>query len=224
MRYALPIVLVVLLAALFALAPHVEPRLLQARARRLTEDLRARHAFREGSKASWSEARATNWPPFHYGKHQAVDEELIGKLRGLPVRVAGYEVVSTGSRHRYGLAAVVLPRPLEWMEVRGERPFSAARVPEHVPDGRLPALGVPEFDAAWAVYAEEPDAILVVGGVGLARTMLAVPTPLSWRTHERELLLWKRDGWSNATQLLTSISIVMDFLGLSAFEEIDLGL
>jgi hypothetical protein len=224
MRYVLPIILVVLLAALLALAPHVEPRRLRARARRLTEDLRARHAFREGSKASWSEARGTGWPPFHYGRHQAVDHALIGKLRGLPVRVAGYEAVSTGSRHRYGLAAVVLPRPLEWMEVRGERPFSAARVPEHVPDGRLPALGVPEFDTAWAVYAEEPDAILAVGGAALARAMLAVPTPLSWRTHERELLLWKRDGWSNATQLLTSISVVMDFLGLSAFDEADLSL
>jgi hypothetical protein len=224
MRYALPIILVVLLAALFAISPHVEPRRLRARARRLSEDLRAKHAFREGSKASWSEARATNWPPFHYGRHQAVDDELIGQLHGLPVRVAGYEAVSSGWRHHYGLAAVVLPRPMEWMEVRGERPFSAARVPEHVPDGRLPAFGVPEFDAAWAVYAEEADAILAVGGAELARTMLAVPTPLSWRTHNRELLLWKRDGWSNATQLLTSVSIVMGFLGLSYLDEVDVNL
>ena len=221
MRYALPIILVVLLAALLTVSPHLEPRRLRGRARRLNEDLRTKHAFREGSKASWLEARATAWPPFHYGKHQQIDGELIGTLHGLPVRVAGYEVVYTGSRHRYGLAAVVLPQPMEWMEVRGERPFSAARVAEHVPDGRIPALGVPEFDAAWAVYAEEPDAILVVGSTELARTMLAVPAPLSWRTHNRELLLWKRDGWSNATQLLTSLSVVMNFLGLSSFGEVD---
>ena len=219
MRFALPIAVVVCLAAILVLSPHLEPRRLRARARRLTEDLRTKHGFREGSKASWSEARATGWPPFHYGKHQVIEGELIGSMRGLPVRIADYETVHTGSRHLYGVAAVVLPRPLEWMEVRGERPFSAARVAEHVPDGRIPAFGVPEFDAAWAVYAEEPDAILAVGGAALPEAMLAVPTPLSWRTHNRELLLWKRDGWSNATQLLTSVGIVMNFLGLSSYDE-----
>lgn len=221
MRFALPVAVVVCLAALFVIAPHVEPRRVRARARRLAEDLRARHGFREGSKASWSEARATGWPPFHYGGHRRIEGELIGSLRGLPLRVAEYETVSNGWRHHYGVAAVVLPRPMEWMEVRGERPFSAARVAEHVPDGRVPALGLPEFDAAWTVYAEAPDAVLTVGGVSVAAAMLAVPTPLSWRTHNRELLLWKRDGWSSAAQLLTSVGIVMDFLGLSSFDEAD---
>jgi hypothetical protein len=216
MRYVLPIALVVSLAALFVLSPQLGPRRLRGQARRLSEDLRTRHGFREGSKASWSEARSTGWPPFHYGKHRAIDGELIGSVRGLPVRVAGYEVVTSGDRHRYGLAAVVLPRPLEWMEVRGERPFAAAHVREHIPDGRIPALGVPEFDAAWAVYADTPDAILVVGARDMAEVMLAAPTPLSWRTHNRELLLWKRGGWANATQLLTSIEVVMNLLGLSA--------
>jgi hypothetical protein len=116
---------------------------------------------------------------------------------------------------------VVLPRPQEWMEVRGERPFSAARVLEHVPDGRIPSLGVPEFDAVWAVYADTPVAVLTVAGAATAEAMLALPTPLSWRTHNRELLLWKRDGWSNATQLLTSISVVMNFLGLSSLDGAD---
>jgi hypothetical protein len=115
----------------------------------------------------------------------------------------------------------VLPRQMEWMEVRGERPFSAARVAEHVPDGQIPALGPPEFDAAWTAYAEAPDAVMTVGGAAVAAAMLAVPTPLSWRTHNRELLLWKRDGWSSATQLLTSVGVVMDFLGLSSFDEAD---
>jgi hypothetical protein len=218
MRFALPIAVVVALAALLVISPHLEPRRLRARARRLTEDLRAKHGFREGSKAAWSEARATGWPPFHYGKQQAISGELIGSLHGLPVRVAEYETVYTGWRHSYGVAAVVLPRPLDWMEVRGEKPYTASRVAEHVPDGRIPALGVPEFDAAWTVYAEAPDAFLTVGAA-TAEAMLAVPTPLSWRTHNRELLLWKRDGWSNATQLLTSISIVMGFLGLSSYDE-----
>ena len=218
MRYALPIALVVCLAALFTISPHVEPRRLRARARRLTDDLRAKHGFREGSKASWTAARSTEWPPFHYGRRQALDGELIGSLHGLPVRVAGYETVYNGSRHRYGLAAVVLPRPVEWIEVRGEPPFSAARVAEHVPDGRLAAFGVPEFDARWTVFGDTPDAILVAGGRRTVETMLAVPTTLSWRTHESELLLWKRDGWANATQLLTSLSVVMNLLGLDETE------
>ena len=62
MRFALPIAVVVCLAAILVLSPHLEPRRLRARARRLTEDLRTKHGFREGSKASWSEARATGWP------------------------------------------------------------------------------------------------------------------------------------------------------------------
>jgi len=224
MRFVLPIAVVVCLAALLVIAPHVEPRRLRAKARRVTEDLRAKHGFREGSKASWSEARATDWPPFHYGKHQRIEGELIGSLHGLPVRVAEYETVSSGWRHHYGVAAVVLPRPVEWMEVRGEKPFSAARVTEHVPDGRIPSLGVPEFDAVWAVYADTPVAVLTIGGAATVEAMLAVPTPLSWRTHNRELLLWKRDGWTSATQLLTSVSIVMNFLGLSSFDGADVNL
>jgi hypothetical protein len=87
-----------------------------------------------------------------------------------------------------------------------------------VPDGRIPSLGVPEFDAVWAGYADTPVAVLTVGGAATVEAMLAMPTRLSWRTHDRELLLWKRDGWSNAAQLLTSVSVVLDFLGLSSLD------
>jgi hypothetical protein len=214
MRYALPIVLVVCLFLLFVATPQFEPRRLRVRARRVAEDLRARHGFHEGSKAAWSGVRSTGRPPFHYGRRAAIVDEQVGTLHGLPVRVAGYEVVSTGWRHRYGLAAVVLPHPVEWMEVRGQRPFSAARVPEHLPDGQI-SLGDPEFDAAWSVYADSPDAVLVVGGRQFVETMHAVPATLSWRTHESELLLWKRDGWSSAAELLSCLSAVMNLLDLA---------
>ncbi len=100
MRYSLPIALFVCLAAVIVLSPHVEPRRLRARARSVMEDLRARHGFRDGSRAAWSETRSSGWPPFHYGKHRALDGELIGTLYDLPVRVAGYEVVTNGTRHR----------------------------------------------------------------------------------------------------------------------------
>jgi hypothetical protein len=213
MRYALPIVLVVCLFLLFVVTPQFEPYRLRARARRVSGELRARHGFHEGSKAAWSAVRSTGWPPFHYGKRAAIDDELVGTLHGRPVRVAGYEVLSSGWRHRYGLAAVVLPEPVEWMEVRGERPFSAARVPEHLPDGLI-TLGDRDFDAAWSVYADSPDAVLVVGGRQFVETMRALPARLSWRTHESELLLWKRDGWAGAAELLTCLSAVMNLLGL----------
>lgn len=219
MRYALPIALVVALALYFVVAPHREPRLLRARARRVGEELRARHGFREGSKAAWSEVIGTGWPPFHYGRHRMLDGELIGALHGLPVRIAGYEAVTSGSRHRYGLAVVVLPRPVEWIEVRGERPFSAARIPEHVPDGRL-TLGVPDFDARWTVYAEAPDAILVAGSRLLVEAMRGAPARLNWRTHDNELLLWVRDGWSSATETVNALNTVINLLGFANRSEV----
>ena len=193
MRYALPIALILCLAAVIALSPHIEPQRLRSRARLLAEQLRAQHGFREGSKASWAQARSTGWPPFHYGRHCELDNVLIGELHGLPVRAAGYELIFNGSRHRYGLALLVVPYPLEWMEVRGERPFSAARVAEHVPDGQV-TLGVAQFDSAWSVYAEASEVQRPVHSGALAQAMLDAPTKFSWRTDGTEVLLWKRDG------------------------------
>lgn len=223
MRYALPIVLLVCLAALFAISPHLEPRRLRARAGSVSEDLRTKHGFREGSKAAWTDSRSTEWPPFHYGTHQTIDYELIGSLYDLPTRVAGYEVVTNGWRHRYGLAAVVLPRPMEWMEVRGEPPFTAARVPDHVPDGKLSDSGVRDFDAAWTAYADTQLGVMTAGSRRTAETMITLPTLLSWRTHDNELLLWKRDGWDTATQLITCLSIVMNLLELTEIGVPDVG-
>lgn len=214
MRYALPIALVVLLALFFVITPQVEPRLLRLRARRVSEDLRTRHGFREGSKAAWSDVTATGWPPFHYGRRRSLQNELIGSLHGLTVRVAGYEVVTSGTRHLYGLAVVLLPRPLDWIEVRGERAFSAARVPEHIPDGRV-ALGVPDFDEHWTVYAETPDALLVAGSRLLVETMSGAPARLNWRAHGSGLLLWRRDGWSSALELTSALHVVLTVLGLT---------
>lgn len=215
MRFALPIAFLLCLVALIAISPHLEPRRLRARARAIAEALRAEHGFRDGSLASWAQARATGWPPFHYGKHPQLDDLLLGTLYGLPVRIAGYEVVHTGTRHRYGLALVVLPRPVPWLEVRGQRPFSAARVAEHIPDGQV-TLGVATFDANWSVYAESPEALReTAGSAALVQSMLGAPTRFSWRMRDTELLLWKRDGWSDAPELLASIGCVAHLLGLA---------
>ena len=45
--------------------------------------------------------------------------------------------------------------------------------------------------------------------------MIAIPTPLSWRAHDNELLLWKRGGWDTSMQLVTCLSIVMNLLELT---------
>lgn len=214
MRFALPIALIVCLATVFILSPRREPLRLRARSRHLAEHLRARHGFRGDSKASWAEARCTGWPPFHYGGHGDLDDVLTGELDGLPVRVAGYEVTFNSSRHRYGLVLIVPPYRIEWMEVRGERPFSAAQVAEHVPDGQV-RLAVEEFDAHWSVFAEANEVQRPVGSHELVRAMLGAPTKFNWRTEGDEVLLWKRDGWRDASELLASIRCVTGLLGLA---------
>lgn len=208
MRYVLPILVFAAFAAVVVISPHVQPRRLRAQAVLVNAQLHASHGFTAGSKASWAGVRATGWPPFHYGAHRETDGELVGAVGGHLVRVAGYECVIAGSRHRYGLAAVVLPNPVDWVEVRGETAHRTARVPEHIPDGRRTGA-VPDFDRAYQVYAEEPDAVALVSGRAMAGAMMAVPERFNWRALDSEVLLWKRDGWSSADALLTSVRAVL---------------
>jgi hypothetical protein len=212
MRYLLPALVFAIFAAIVVLSPHVEPRRMRARAALVNADLRAAFHFIPGSHASWAGTRATGWPPFHYGEHREIVDELTGQIDGLPIRVAGYECVFAGSRHRYGLACVVLPEPADWAEVRGEPVFSAAKVPEHIPNGRQPGA-LPEFDRAYQLYAEESDAVLLVVGRATADAMLRAPEPFNWRTLDREALLWRRGGWSSAQALVDSVRIVTGILG-----------
>jgi len=209
MRYVLPAVLFAVLALVVVITPHVEPRRVRARAALVDAQLRTGFGFTDGSRAAWAEARGSGWPPFHYGKHRELDSELMGTVDGVPVRAAGYECVVAGSRHRYGLACVVLPVPVAWAEVRGEPVFSAPRVPEHVPDGRRDGA-LPEFDQAYQLYAEESEAALLVGSVATANVMLQVPEPFSWRCLDSEVLLWKRGGWSSADALIASVRAVLE--------------
>lgn len=211
MLYVFPAVLFAAFAAMVMASPHVQPLRVRSRARIVHGHLRSRHGFADGSKASWAGVRASRWPPFHYGTHQETDGELLGTVDGYPVRVAGYECVTAGARHHYGLACVVLSYPVEWAEVRGEPVHSAARVPEHVPDGhRLGA--VPDFDRAYQVYAEEPEAVALVTGRTMASTMMAVPERFNWRALDSAVLLWKRDGWSSADALIASVRAVLEVL------------
>jgi hypothetical protein len=209
MRYVLPAVLFAVFATMVVLSPHVEPRRLRARSALVDARLRVDFGFTDGSRAAWAGVQASGWPPFHYGKHQQIDSELMGTVDGVPVRVAGYECVIAGSRHRYELASVVLPAPVEWAEVRGEPAFSAPRVPDHVPDGRrIGAL--PEFNEAYEAFAEEQEAAMLVGSAATANVMLQVPEPFSWRALDSEVLLWKRGGWSSADTLIASVRAVLE--------------
>ena len=58
MRYGLPVALWICLSALIVISTHLEPQRLRVRARQLAEQLRTRHGFREGSRASWADVRS----------------------------------------------------------------------------------------------------------------------------------------------------------------------
>lgn len=207
MRYALPAIFFALFAAMVVLGPHLEPRRLRARSAAVEDELRTKYGFTTGSHASWIEARSTEWPPFHYGTHRDTDGELVGLVDGLTVRVAGYECVNAGTRHRYGLACILLPATIAWAEVRGEPAFSGARVPDHVPDGHR-AGASSEFDAAFQIFAEEPQAVMMVTAGTTAQAMLEAPERFSWRALNGEVLLWRRGGWASAETLLASLDAV----------------
>ncbi|HEV3171506.1 MAG TPA: hypothetical protein VGZ32_14245 [Actinocrinis sp.] len=211
MRYVIPAVLFAAFAAIVLISPHIEPRRRRARAAVVDAELRGRYAFSTGSRASWMETQSTGWPPFHYGKHREVDSELIGDVDGLSVRVAGYECVFAGTRHRYGLACILLPSSVEWAEVRGEPAFSAARVPDHVPDGHRTGA-TPEFNRLYQLYAEEPEMAMLLTSRSTADVMVETPERFSWRALDREVLLWKRDGWSSADALIAAVRAVAQII------------
>ena len=209
MRFILPVLLFTAFAAMVVISPHVQLIRMRTRAGLVQSQLRARFGFTDGSKASWAGVRATGWPPFHYGTHRETDGELLGTIDVYPVRVASYECVTMGVRHRYGIACILLPDTVEWAEVRGEPAHSAARVPEHIPDGRRTGA-VLDFDRAYQIYAEEPEAIALVTGRTMATTMMSVPERFNWRALDSEILLWKRDGWASADALIASVRAVME--------------
>jgi hypothetical protein len=215
MRYVLPALLFALLALIVIVTPHLEPRRLRAVARQVGEQLRADYGFHDGSKASWVQTRSGGRPPFHYGTHRATDGELLGMITGLTVRAAGYECVDNGARHRYGLACVLLPEARGLLEMRGEPVHATFLVPEQVPDGRM-ELGRPEFDARYQVYTTQPApaGLTGPGRVRSTQLMLAVPICFSWRVEERELLVWKRNGWPDAGYLVEAVNAALGVLGL----------
>jgi hypothetical protein len=214
MRFVLPAILFALFAAMIVVSPHVDPRRLRARAAAVGEQLRMRHGFTTGSKAAWQRTVASGLPPFNYGARRELDGEQAGEIDGLPVRVAGYECVINGARHRYGLACVIPPHPVPELEARGEPVYSSAVVADHVPDGAR-AGATPDFDRAYQLFAVEPDAAALATGRVLAVAMMQAPEPFSWRAAGGEVLLWRRGGWTSADSLTASVRIVLDVLSLA---------
>ena len=88
-------------------------------------------------------------------------------------------------------------------------------MPEHVPDGRT-SLGVTEFDERHHVFTEDRGVPASVRARQAAELMLAVPTAYSWRVHERELLVWKRDSWQEAAHLIAAVMAALGVLGIEA--------
>jgi hypothetical protein len=214
MRYLLPAILFALFATMVVVSPHLEPRRLRARAAAVREQLRRRHGFTAGSKAAWQGTVATGLPPFNYGDHRHVDGEQTGEVDGLPVRVAGYECVIDGARHRYGLACVIPPHPVAQLEVRGESVFANAAVADHVPDGARDGA-TPDFAGKYQLFAVESAAAALATGRVMAVTMMLAPEPFSWRTVGGEVLLWRRGGWASADSLIASVHIVLEIMDLA---------
>lgn len=212
MRYLLPAVLVVLLWTMIVLSPHVEPRRLRSRGAAVNKQLLVRHGFSRGSKASWADTAATHLPPFHYGARRALDGEMAGALDDRPVRVAGYECVENGSRHRYGLVHVTLPEPVSRTEVRGEPVFTSARVYEaQLPEG-LHSGPTADFNRAFQVYTPDRQAATLLTSPATAAALLTLPERFSWRTGGSQVLVWKRGGWPDAESLVVSVRAVIDLV------------
>lgn len=214
MRYLLPAILFVLFAAMVVVSPHLEPRRLRARAAAVGEELHIRHGLTIGSKAAWHATLATALPPFHYGARRELDGLLAGELDGLPVRIAGYECVIGGARHRYGLACIIAAQPMPELEVRGEPVFSSAVVADQVPDGARDGA-TPDFNRRYQLFAAEPAAAALATGRIMAVAMMQAPEPFSWRAAGGEVLLWRRGGWSSADTLVASVRIVAEIMELT---------
>ena len=102
------------------------------------------------------------------------------------------------------------PGPLDRLEVRGERPFSAARFPEQLSNGRA-ARGVAGLDARRPVHADTSDAQLTPGSRRLVETMPGSPARPGLRVHDSGLLSWVRCGRSDAAELTVYGETVIEF-------------
>lgn len=89
MRYALPIILFLALAALIVTAPRIGPWRARRQAHALARDLVQTEGF-TASPDIENEIAAEQAPPFHYGTAHNFEDDLIGTVRDIPVSTGSY--------------------------------------------------------------------------------------------------------------------------------------
>lgn len=200
MSVAIPLVLVVLLAAVLVAVPRLGPWQAGRRCRAAARALISDYGFASDTRTTQL-SELSSLPPFHYGTRRQVHDPVAGAFSGLPAEVFGYSCRENGTGHWYGVAVVRLGRVLPPLEVQHEPVFTSSRV-RYTPAYPRRRTGAEDFDAAHRASTPDDrlaDALLTPG---LARTMLAAPEPFDWRVEGGLLVVWRRDGWTDATALV----------------------
>jgi hypothetical protein len=196
----IPLVLVALLAALLVAVPGLGPWRARRRCRATALALTGDYGFSPTDRTTQL-SELSSLPPLHYGTRRQVREPVAGSFSGLPAEVFGYTCRENGTRHWYGVAVVRLGRQLPPLEVRHEPVFTSARVRYSPADARR-RTGAEDFDASHRASTPDDRLADTLLTPGLARTMLAAPETFDWRVEGGLLVLWRRDGWTDATTLV----------------------
>ncbi len=200
MSDAIPVLLVLCLAAVFTLVPTLGPRRARRRCRETADGLRDDYRFSPVPQAR-PLSELSSLPPFHYGRDQRVLDQLSGSFAGLTGEVFSYTCRENGTPHWYQVAVVRLGRALPPIEVQHEPVFTSARV-RHPWEDPQRFTGVPEFDSGYRASSPDDRLARKLITPSLARTLLAAPEPCDWRVEGGLLVLWRRDGWSSGAALV----------------------
>ena len=200
MSVAIPVVLVVLLAAVMVAVPAIGPWRARRRCRDAAGALVTDYDFAAIDRTTQL-SELSSLPPFHYGRRRQVRDPVAGAFCGLPAEVFSYTCRENGSAHWYGVVVVRLGRALPPLEVQHEPVFTSSRV-RYTPADPRRSTGSEAFDAAHRASTPDDGLAETLLTPGLARTMLAAPETFDWRVEGGLLVLWRRDGWSDATTLV----------------------
>ena len=216
MSDAIPVLLVLCLAAVFTLVPTLGPRRARRRCRETADGLRDDYRFSPVPQAR-PLSELSSLPPFHYGRDQRVLDQLSGSFAGLTGEVFSYTCRENGTPHWYQVAVVRLGRALPPIEVQHEPVFTSSKVHYTWTDDRQ-ETGLAEFDATHRAASPDERLSRTLITPGLARTLMAAPETFDLRIEGGLLVLWRRDGWSDSGALvdccLTAVHALVQVLDL----------
>ncbi|WP_194905583.1 hypothetical protein [Catenulispora rubra] len=207
MEVVLPVIGYLSLVTLIVASPRIGPRRTRRQATAVAEALCGTYGFVAAPGVDHV-LRVTTAPPFHYGSDHRFEDVVTGEIGGLPVTSATYVCRYNGSPHLYGVAAVTMPGPgvPERIEIRSEPVFESAWAIDAPPKGRA-RTGRPDIDAAFELYlpdrGEKADGLLTEDSVS---ALLHVSERPSLRVEGRQLLVWRRDGWSSPDALIQAVT------------------